>query len=462
MKYVKLRAKTYNEALMQLRMKYGEEAIPISHKYVKEGGILGGAFFAKQLVELTAAYHEKPLKSKGSAMASLQSQAAAKAAAPKKRIDLRVEGDVTAGFLGAADDDMPGGEFLQNLARSQEGVYGANGRRVGTASTNPAPDVKPAERPTRATGDIILSREEFNALKRFEKDFNDLKQTMDRGGAKTARSSVIDEFMPTAADMELAPYAEMLRKNDFAPEESESILDKVKGSLSSDELRDTVKIGKTLKDLIKSRIVVAPPVDDTTRKKIVMFVGPTGVGKTTSLAKLGAIFSLREGKTVAFVTIDTYRIAATEQLKKYADIMRIPVHVVSDQREFKSVMEKEKAQIILVDTSGRSHRNAMKISEIKSFADTVDCDFEKILCVSATTKRDDLDSIFSAFGKVDFTSVMITKTDESNSIGNVINIADKYNKPISYIANGQEVPNDIMQADADRIAEMMVEGSSHF
>jgi len=122
-------------------------------------------------------------------------------------------------------------------------------------------------------------------------------------------------------------------------------------------------------------------------------------------------------------------------------------------------MAKEKAEIILIDTSGRSHRNALKISEIKSYADQVDCDFEKILCVSATTKREDLDSIFSSFGKLEYSSVMITKADETNFLGNVITIADKYNKPISYIANGQEVPNDIMPADADRLADMMMSGT---
>jgi flagellar biosynthesis protein FlhF len=472
MKYVKLRAKTYNEALMQLRMQYGNDVIPISHKYVKEGGILGGALFAKQVVELTAAYHEKPLKSKsGAALAGLSSRteqsAPQKMQSAKKHIDIRADGDVTQGFLASADDDYPSDDFLKTLSKSQNaGVYGSNGRKVGAPMSSPVRDSasasRPAERSEKNAGDIILSRDEFNALKRFERDFNELKNRVDAGDVSSSRSSIADQFIPSAEEMELAPYAEMLRKNDFEPEESESIMGKVKSTLSSDELRDSVKIQKTLKELIKSKIVVAPPVDASSRKKIVMFVGPTGVGKTTSLAKLGAIFSLRESKSVAFVTIDTYRIAATEQLKKYADIMKIPVHVVSDSKEFKAVMEAETAQIILVDTSGRSHRNTMKISEIKSFADTVDCDFEKILCVSACTKKDDLDSIFSAFSRVEFDSVMITKTDESNSIGNVINIADKYNKPISYIANGQEVPNDIMQADADRIADMMVSGNVQF
>ena len=219
------------------------------------------------------------------------------------------------------------------------------------------------------------------------------------------------------------------------------------------------KIEKTLKELLKSRIIISGPLKKDIKKKIIMFIGPTGVGKTTTMAKLGAIYALRESYEVAFVTIDTYRIAATEQLKKYAGIMKIPIHVVSDQNIFKDVVEKEKSDIIMVDTSGRSHKNELKISEIKSYADMVECDFEKILCVSANTKRSDLDDVFCAFDKINFNSIIITKVDETSSIGSIIYIADKYKKPISYYTNGQEVPNDIVVADPDRIVDMIVKGT---
>jgi flagellar biosynthesis protein FlhF len=174
---------------------------------------------------------------------------------------------------------------------------------------------------------------------------------------------------------------------------------------------------------------------------------------------MGAIYALREGKRVAFVTIDTYRIAANEQLKKYAEIMKIPIHVVNDQKEFKQVIEAEKAEIILVDTSGRSHKNKLKISEIKSYAEQVDFDFEKILCVSASTKKEDVHSVFRAFSVMDISSVMITKVDETSFVGNVVDVADKYNKPISYVTNGQEVPNDIDVADPDKLVELMIYGN---
>jgi flagellar biosynthesis protein FlhF len=230
----------------------------------------------------------------------------------------------------------------------------------------------------------------------------------------------------------------------------------VKNSISREDQKDKYKIEKSLKDLIKNKIITSGPIKKGNKKKIVMFIGPTGVGKTTTMAKLGAINSLREGKKVSFITIDNYRIAATEQLKKYAEIMRIPIHVVSDQRHFKDVISKEKSDIIMVDTSGRSHNNELKISEIKSFADNVEYDFEKILCVSANTKKGDLKEIFKAFDVMKFDSVIITKVDETSFIGNVIDIADKYNKPISYFTDGQEVPNDIHIANSEEIADMII------
>jgi flagellar biosynthesis protein FlhF len=447
MKYVKIRAKNYNEALMQLRMKYGEDAIPISHKYVKEGGILGGALFAKRVVELTAAYQDRTFKNSPSP-----------APLRRKGIDLRVDDDVTKSLLAADHEESTGSNFLRELKKAANtGVYGSDGKTAAPKLDIPERDIRPAPaRPEKPAGDIILSKEEYQNLKKLERDYSDIRERFDRlmEEGKGARA---DDM---AFSEELVPYAELLEKNDFSIDKRRSILESVKRSLSAEELRDRNMIEKTLKDLVKSKIVVTGPIKVGPRRKILMFIGPTGVGKTTSLAKLGAIFSLREGKSVAFVTIDTYRIAATEQLKKYADIMKIPVHVVSGQKEFKQVIEKEKAEIVLVDTSGRSYRNAMKISEIKSYADAVDIDFERVLCVSASTKRSDLESIFEAFGKIEFSSVLVTKADETNYIGNIIDIADMYNKPISYIANGQEVPNDIMPADADRLADMVISGTT--
>ena len=300
-----------------------------------------------------------------------------------------------------------------------------------------------------------MNRDTNPDFRKFEKEFDEIKSTLkmllDEGNIKRSTVSKTKE-----EDEFVKPYVNMLRDNDFDYDERNFLIDEIKKTVSPEDMKDRYKIEKSLKDLLKSKIITYGPIKKGIKKKVIMFIGPTGVGKTTTMAKLGAIYALREDYKVAFITIDTYRIAATEQLKKYAGIMKIPIHVVNDQKAFKDVINNEKSEIILVDTSGRSHKNELKISEIKSYADMVEYDFEKILCVSANTKKNDLKDIFKAFGKINFNSVIITKVDESSYIGSVIDVADKFKKPISYYTNGQEVPNDIYVAEPNKIVDMII------
>jgi flagellar biosynthesis protein FlhF len=454
MKYFKITAENYNEAMKQLRREHGDEAIPISHKYVKQGGFFNSRFFAKEVVELTAAVKEKrPLSA---------------AAIKKSTIDFTID--------DTGETAARTAKVLNNINRAVQSGDGVNvdsiNRSIDTLNDSlstlkkpaPAADPAPVVQPdplrnqSRQLSDDHAAGGLTNGadvVKNIEREMNDIKSSLNRLLDTQKQGRGI--FGPSCEEeASLNPYREMLRSNDFDPEDCELIIRDVRDSISREDLKDKFKIEKSLKDLIKSRIVTTGPIKKGNRKKIIMFIGPTGVGKTTTMAKLGAIHSLREGSKVAFITIDNYRIAATEQLKKYAEIMRIPVYVVSDQRSFREILTKEKSDLVMVDTSGRSHTNDLKIAEIKSFADSIEYDFEKILCVSASTKKSDLKEIFRAFDVMKFDSVIITKVDETSFIGNVIDIADKYNKPISYLTDGQEVPNDIHIAEPDRIVDMII------
>ncbi len=448
MKYLKITAENYNEAMKKLRTEHGDEAIPISHKYVKQGGFFNSKIFAKEVVELTAAVKErKPFQSM----------------APKKNtIDFIVDDKKEPSRLGKVQEIID-----RAAARDNFNVDSIN-RSIDTANDN----LNSFKQPVLQSDFHDLSAVK-NAveMKKAEVQNTPVERTeTPKGGTgnierevndiKTALNKLLEVQKGSAPscdeDHAFVQFREILRANDFEPEECEIMIKDVKNSISREDQKDRYKIEKSLKDLIKNRIVTAGPIKKGNKKKIVMFIGPTGVGKTTTMAKLGAINSLREGKKVSFITIDNYRIAATEQLKKYAEIMRIPIHVISDQRHFREIIAKEKSDIIMVDTSGRSHNNELKISEIKSFADNVEYDFEKILCVSANTKKGDLKEIFKAFDVMKFDSVIITKVDETSFIGNVVDIADKYNKPISYFTNGQEVPNDIHIANSEEMADMII------
>lgn len=443
MKYVKIKSGTYNEAMMKLRMEYGDDAIPVSHKNIKEGGFMKSRFFPKNSVELTAAIPEKRgvIKQK-----------------PYKKpgVDYTIDdkpyktGSDPANILSQIPQSRKEDSF-RSLSHSIPVNDLGNNRDNKDESIDGIKKTPYHEK----TNDYRNNTSEY---KRFEKEFNEIKETLhsllEAGGIKSAGAANIK----SEEDELILPYINILKSNDFDSNDRKFLIDQVKNQISPEDLKDKFKIEKTLKDLLKSKIVTCGPIKRGLKKKVIMFIGPTGVGKTTTMAKLGALYALREDYSVSFITIDTYRIAATEQLKKYAGIMKIPIHVVNDQEEFKDVLSREKSEIIMVDTSGRSHKNDLKISEIKSYADLVEYDIEKILCVSANIRKSDLNDIFKAFGKINFTSVIVTKVDETSHIGSVIDIADKYNKPISYLTNGQEVPNDIAIAEPEKIADMIIGG----
>lgn len=463
MKYVKITAKSFNDAMMKMKMEYGEDAIPISHKNIKEGGLLKSKLFAHDIVELTVAIPEK-----GSSRNAPQKKQA------KSSFDVLV-GDRD--FPKASPPSASASSAATDLAAALSAVKAAAANSDKSAQmpketyggnnlarpASPMPDYARNERvepvAVRAQEKPVADVRDKEELSQLTREFGEIKDTLRQ---LMEQRDVNRDYEPrhqsgaVRADDPLRPFDQILRNNDYDDDERSNFIEEVRNTISREDMKDRFKIEKSFKDILKMKVLTSGPIKAGNRKKVIMFVGPTGVGKTTTMAKMGAMFALQEGRKVSFVTIDNYRIAATEQLKKYAEIMRIPIHAVNDQKEFKEVLEKEKAEIILVDTSGRSPRNTMKISEIKSYADLIEYDVEKILCVSASTKKCDLDSVFKAFEKIDYRSVIITKVDETSFIGNVLTVADKYKKPISYFTSGQEVPNDISVADAGKLVDMVM------
>lgn len=185
--------------------------------------------------------------------------------------------------------------------------------------------------------------------------------------------------------------------------------------------------------------------------KIVHFVGPTGVGKTTTIAKLAAEKVLKHKKKVAFITADTYRIGAVEQLRTYADILHCPIEVVfSPQDTLKAIEKLQEYDLIFMDTAGRNYHNEMYISELNKIL-AKDKTSETFLVLSLTHKFDDLISILEQFKKVNIDKLLFTKYDETLTYGSVMNILAMYPYGVSYIANGQNVPDDIEVLNDEKI-----------
>ncbi|NKF06959.1 flagellar biosynthesis protein FlhF [Clostridium gasigenes] len=188
----------------------------------------------------------------------------------------------------------------------------------------------------------------------------------------------------------------------------------------------------------------------------VVLVGPTGVGKTTTIAKLAGRLALIEKKKVGLITIDTYRIGAVDQLKTYAEIMNLPFKVVNTIKEMESSVEAlSYCDVILIDTTGRSSKNTMQISELRAYVQNAKPD-HTALVLSGTTKNRDIDTILSGYEELKYDKIIITKLDETTVYGGIFNIINKANKPVSFITTGQNVPDDIKVPTKDRLIKLII------
>jgi flagellar biosynthesis protein FlhF len=226
---------------------------------------------------------------------------------------------------------------------------------------------------------------------------------------------------------------------------------------SSEQLEDDNFFEVFLKETVSDLIPVSGPLtalENGPRK--VALVGPTGVGKTTTMAKLAAEFLFRTKGTVALVTIDTYRIAAVEQLKVYGEIMNLPVEVVFDQTQLDQAFTQHRDKdLILIDTAGRSPKDAVKIEELASFLGP-ESGVENHLVLAAQTRDKDLLEAIRTFGKMPLKNLIFSKLDECEDCGVLLNVPVCQNLPISFLTNGQRVPEDLLIAEPGNITDFIL------
>lgn len=201
--------------------------------------------------------------------------------------------------------------------------------------------------------------------------------------------------------------------------------------------------------------------ENSVGKKILMLVGPTGVGKTTTLAKLAARYSqiLNPKKKVGIITLDDYRIGAMEQLAWYARKMRISIDSVSESDDFINKIEAlSYCDYILIDTAGHSQHDREKINELKRFIRNDEYKIDVTLVLSASTKYEDLKDAYNAFGELGIDTFIFSKLDEARGLGNIFSLVYETKKPISYLTIGQEVPSDVVVADNMYLADCLISG----
>ncbi|MGL5084810.1 MAG: flagellar biosynthesis protein FlhF [Clostridium sp.] len=297
------------------------------------------------------------------------------------------------------------------------------------------------------------SLEGFKKLINFKELEN--KDILESETKELKEAKIIDEFIPTFSDSKLSEEVKEMRellntviKNTTKEEEKDLITEFMKEIDINEKYFEDIKSQcsediNVFKEDFKALISCKLEIDSDDLLGRVVLVGPTGVGKTTTIAKLAGRLALIEKKSVGLITIDTYRIGAVDQLKTYAEIMNLEFKVVNTIKEMESAVESlSHCDVVLIDTTGRSSKNTMQISELRAYVQNAKPD-HTALVLSGTTKNRDIDTILNGYSEINYDKIIITKLDETTVYGGIYNIINKSGKPLAFITTGQNVPDDI-------------------
>ncbi len=408
----KFQGSTETEAIMHAKDELGNEAIVTNIKQIKPRGLF--SLFKKPVFEITAALDENP---------------------PKNELSRR--------------------ESIRAMFKDNPDIIFDD--RDGKGKDNPAVKVSlgNAEQLEAKITNIASMLE-----KQIGEKSREAGKTEEKAGSDEQKEKIASDGMDDKNLTCLKLIYNQLRNNEVDEKYINQMISEIEPTIKKDGSVENILSGIYQKIVLKLGKTEVLGISHE-KPKYVFFIGPTGVGKTTTIAKLASKLKIDRKLNVALLTADTYRIAAVEQLHTYANILQIPLTVIYSPEELKKAYDEMKnMDIILVDTAGRSHKDKQQRDDIEKLIGVIPKEEREIfLVLSVTTKYNDLVKITGAYSEITDYRLIFTKLDETDTLGNIFNIKLLTGAPLSYATFGQKVPNDISRVDAQTIAKHLLGGN---
>ena len=404
----KFQGKTEAEAVESAKKELGSNVVIMNVRNMKRKGMF--SFLKPQMIEVTVALEEEPE----------QSSIPLKEEAVKQPLIDAIVHKAAMEAAASIDNNMTKDAAVENSRKDSSAIE----EKLDTLHTLLEQQL---QKPDETKGDVLEEEEE----------------------------SEVERFMKLL-------YNTMLT-NEVSEKNANQIIDEIE-KINKPNMPFDYALANTYQKMI---LKFGKPIEITPAKKgpkVIFFIGPTGVGKTTTISKIASKFSVESGRKVALLTADTYRIAAAEQLRTYANILEVPFRVIYSTEEIEQALRDFRSyDFIMVDTAGHSHQNEAQKEAMTSFVHSVDGMAEKevFLVLSATTKYRDLISIADTYSAMTEYKLIFTKLDETTTLGNLLNLKLHTGAPLSYVTYGQNVPDDIEIFNPQKTVKQLLGGKGN-